>query len=278
MKNNILHNLAGIGRRSSSVVPFHRRKCPLDTMKRVTAALVVGGLIFGANSYADSIVDGFDSGISSFYWTQHIPSGSSSIVGSGGEVLMTQGNDTSGILGPYLEFNYLITGDFDARIDYRLINWPVNNQERIGIILASPDGLSAVAAVERISDDEFVSGNEGYLTHFLNGTISVPTADIAGTLRLTRTGDTVAGYYWGGSGWSLVNSYSSALNNPGPSPLYLPIWWQTAPTVGVQIAFDNFYLEAPGTTIPQVPVPPALWLFGSGLVGLMGYARRRIKE
>jgi hypothetical protein len=242
-------------------------------MKRMTAILISGVLLNTANVYADSITDGFDTGISSLYWTQHTPGGSSSIVGSGGEVLMTQGNDAGGILGAYLEFKYLLTGDFDARIDYRLINWPVNNQERIGIILAAPDGVSAIAAVERISDDGFVAGNEGYLTHFLNGTISVPTTDTAGTLRLTRTGDTVAGYYWSGSGWSLVNSYSSALNNPGPSPLYLPIWWQAAPTVGVQIAFDNFFLDAPGTTIPQVPVPAAIWLLGSGLIGLGGFAR-----
>ena len=29
------------------------------------------------------------------------------------------------------------------------------------------------------------------------------------------------------------------------------------------------------TTIPEVPVPAAIWLFGSGLLGLIGIARRR---
>ena len=34
------------------------------------------------------------------------------------------------------------------------------------------------------------------------------------------------------------------------------------------IAYDNF-------TITAVPVPAAVWLFGSGLIGLVGIARRK---
>ena len=37
------------------------------------------------------------------------------------------------------------------------------------------------------------------------------------------------------------------------------------------IAFDNFSI----TEVPQVPVPAAFWLFGSGLIGLIGVARRK---
>jgi len=42
----------------------------------------------------------------------------------------------------------------------------------------------------------------------------------------------------------------------------------TKPSYG--IAFDNF-----SPSSPAVPVPPAIWLFGSSLLGLIGIARRR---
>jgi len=43
---------------------------------------------------------------------------------------------------------------------------------------------------------------------------------------------------------------------------------------------DGLYLVNTGllttpSDVPQVPVPPAVWLFGSGLMGLIGFARRR---
>jgi hypothetical protein len=43
----------------------------------------------------------------------------------------------------------------------------------------------------------------------------------------------------------------------------------TSPTVG--LAFDNFSPSA-----PAVPLPHAFWLFGSGLLGMVGIARRNI--
>ncbi len=38
-------------------------------------------------------------------------------------------------------------------------------------------------------------------------------------------------------------------------------------------AIDNITFTA--TEMPQVPVPAAVWLFGSGLIGLLGFARRK---
>ncbi len=41
-------------------------------------------------------------------------------------------------------------------------------------------------------------------------------------------------------------------------------------------AVGDFTNDYAGATINPVPVPAALWLFGSGLIGLVGVARRRI--
>ena len=37
----------------------------------------------------------------------------------------------------------------------------------------------------------------------------------------------------------------------------------------------NFSAGGLAATVPPVPIPPALWLFGSGLIGLAGIARRK---
>jgi hypothetical protein len=40
----------------------------------------------------------------------------------------------------------------------------------------------------------------------------------------------------------------------------------------------NWQIAGEGEVAPEVPVPAAAWLFGSGLVGLAGVARRRMKK
>ncbi len=49
----------------------------------------------------------------------------------------------------------------------------------------------------------------------------------------------------------------------------------TAPFPGQNAAFDFTSISATNTTVSAVPVPAAAWLFGSGLLGLVGVARRR---
>jgi len=62
----------------------------------------------------------------------------------------------------------------------------------------------------------------------------------------------------GGGDWGVVVRYVSTINDPGGS-------------------FDGFQANwrLEGTMSTAVPVPAAVWLFGSGLVGLVGVARRQ---
>lgn len=42
--------------------------------------------------------------------------------------------------------------------------------------------------------------------------------------------------------------------------------------------FDFTSIHFDGYPVPAVPVPPAIWLFGSGLIGFIGIARRKHAE
>ena len=96
---------------------------------------------------------------------------------------------------------------------------------------------------------------------------------------------------WDASEWIAdINSatpYSDSLqlssaSQQGPAPLAATSgslgFDSTAPFTGIRGYFDigsgnSMYV----TSVSAVPVPAAVWLFGSGLVGLIGFARRKRK-
>lgn len=85
------------------------------------------------------------------------------------------------------------------------------------------------------------------------------------------------------SGYTFINSEDDATDgffthNIGPlnNASYIAIG--TPPRIGdlgpiLDGSTDQFYIE--GLNVTQVPVPAAVWLFGSGLLGLIGIARRK---
>jgi hypothetical protein len=77
------------------------------------------------------------------------------------------------------------------------------------------------------------------------------------------TGDMAA--FWGGYSGVIATTFNM-------SPTFTGDW---DPSLDNNPAFWQRSFSATGNVDTFVPVPAAIWLFGSGLVGLVGFARRR---
>lgn len=111
-----------------------------------------------------------------------------------------------------------------------------------------------------------IGANGGDVTFQANGSNWDATFSGGGTITLLDDYNFVLGMSWdGGSTWYDDSSYLLAGGAPD----------------SYQINFDGYNagLEVMGSTIgvdlQPVPVPAAVWLFGSGLMGLAAIARRR---
>ena len=115
----------------------------------------------------------------------------------------------------------------------------------MGLVAGDPvRGLGE--SMQRVSDADF--GGEVYLTHFSDGVQGVtPTQDLSGTLRLTRSGGMLTGYYHDGTDFVPVHSVATENNR---IHLRLAAWTEN-PTPGGVIALDNFQVQADEIICPH---------------------------
>jgi len=96
-----------------------------------------------------------------------------------------------------------------------------------------------------------------------------------------------------GGNWQVENSAGATMVLSGSSRFLLAEGGDTSPWAGdisyTQIGLDTYWVAFPGGAVIQgvdmvpaasshmssVPLPAATWLFGSGLLGLLGIARRK---
>lgn len=132
------------------------------------------------------------------------------------------------------EFACVLNGDFDAQVDYELLDWPAES----GAYVHLNAGYIG-ANVSRQSE----SWGESYGAAIAPSSWAVaPTSDTQGRLRLVRTGTTVASYYWSVSGWVQLLS-GSASDGPGLILLELAAYESFSHEL-VRVAFDNFRIDA----------------------------------
>jgi hypothetical protein len=149
-----------------------------------------------------------------------------------------QAGPPGGWLGAHIGTNCHLRGDFDVQVDYGLPVWPA---------------ASGVAAFMRtyygpdidgegvVRDSEAWGESYGIALHGY-GT-STPTGDLSGTLRLVRTGATIAAYYWSAAGWQLI---SSGAADTGEATITLGA--ASGPLnfghQAVEVAYDNFRVNS----------------------------------
>ena len=101
---------------------------------------------------------------------------------------------------------YLLTGDFDVRMDYELTTWPQKSGVRVGIGVGVPDIADEFMVVERVGwyalEWPYLPFREAYAVDFGRSTVGITsTGDFSGTLRIRREGETLTGYYRTSERW-----------------------------------------------------------------------------
>lgn len=143
---------------------------------------------------------------------------------------------------------WVLHGDFDIQVEYRLLDWHPNSGIRVGLKAGGIKRAGYLDSVERLDDQAW---GEVYITHFNEGAGGrLTTADTAGTLRLVRADGDIAGYYREGDAWRLIHQGQAS---PQDGPVLLGVWGHE-PTPGALVAFDDFWVNS--GTVVEVDTPP----------------------
>jgi hypothetical protein len=123
------------------------------------------------------------------------------------------------------------SGDFDARVDYALLEWPAGANIDVGM-----NAIYAQAAVMR--DNSSQAGDE-YSSWVASGNGVVQVADASGSLRIARVKGVATTYFWH------LGSWRKLATSPAPGAVVVGL---AATSDGqnafngqeVKVAFDNF--------------------------------------
>ncbi len=142
---------------------------------------------------------------------------------------------------------------------------------------------------------DVVNNGNGIAGDPITGTMTLDTITGAGSATM------VPGSLFFGSAWSAHNIVLQATMNPGEVNATMLFDWNGNNNIGVAVTFQMMPTANPlvntffttqssmpagpfagfqptfnGTATQVVPVPAAAWLLGSGLLGLVGVARRKV--
>jgi hypothetical protein len=229
---------------------------------RTSMALVVcSSFLLAVQGRAEVLREDFnDNSIDHALWTAEVFGSGPQIAEANQQLeLMIPCSSSGGDFGVKLASNFLLAGDFDVQVDFRLLTWPFGSGVRLGLGM-DQDFYLPHPGVERISfgqSDYPGWPREAFLTDFPDGVHGITATDSAlGSLRLVRSGDTQTGYYLDDGGWVAIHT--------GPAPT-TDVAIKVAAWSGYQFmhwnvlaAIDNFVVNA-GELMWVVPVQTSTW-------------------
>jgi DNA-binding SARP family transcriptional activator len=188
-----------------------------------------------------TITDNFNEGyVDPTIWHEVKDGGDVSIVEQGGQLQLTVGaNAVPG--GTYDQIDVHVgtqcsfPGNFDARVDYTVLEWPVGDNVDIGL-----NAIYAGGAVMRVSSSQSGDGYNSWVGSS-NGSV-FPLPETSGSVRIARVQSIETTYFLHLGSWrKLASSYQS-----GAAVFGLQAFWYPNggnPAFGgqeVKVAFDNF--------------------------------------
>jgi DNA-binding SARP family transcriptional activator len=140
------------------------------------------------------------------------------------------------ILGAHYGTQCRFLGDFDARVEFELLDWPPLNGVQVGLnAWFTRRGGVMIARQSQTWDEEYMSWADPRSN-------SRPTLDTRGSLRIRRVGNTISTHYKSGKEWLSLGAART-----DEAPMLAIQAMTTNEQFGdkpVRVAFDNFELVA----------------------------------
>jgi len=140
---------------------------------------------------------------------------------------------------------WFLTGDFDVRVDFaNLSGTGATDGGAMLYVVADYDNYAYVRMRPVQNNYDKDVRNNGSWGNYA----SVGSVDTSGTLRLTRTGDQLAMYFWNGSGWTQIGS-NTTFSYGADRPVFIGVQMQRGPNAtAYSCDFSNFQVVS-GTVI-----------------------------
>ena len=201
-----------------------------------------------------TISDAFESDyVDPTIWHEIRNGGDVSIGEQGGQLQLTVGADavpggTYNNIDVHVGTQCSFPGNFDARVDYQLLEWPLNDNVLVGL-----NAIYVNAAVMRESSSQW--GDE-YSSWVIPSNGGVPLPDASGSLRVTRVGGVETTYFWHKGSWRRLAAAPAA----GAAVFGLQAMSDLKYSFGkqeIKVAFDNFTVTGVNPNCPPGSQPPS---------------------
>jgi hypothetical protein len=208
------------------------RPCPVD--QKAEAALRARGPV--------PFLDNFDNGrVNTAFWDEMTgPGTGASVEARDAELEIavpgTSIPDQTGGLTRGLRSRCLLYGNYDIQVDYRLLDWPDRNGVDVDF------GVDFDRAMVRSNG---WGQGEQVGAYFPPDSASTPVSDVAGSLRLTRRGSLITGWFRHNGDWVALRTATSVRDG---SFVFLSVYTDSYRPAAfahrdVRIAFDNFRIS-----------------------------------